>query len=55
MNPLMSNNTWELVDLPPGCKPIKCKFFLKGKEELMNLLKGTKSGWLPRVLPKSME
>ena len=22
---LTSNNTWELVDLPPGCKPIKCQ------------------------------
>jgi len=51
----MSNNTWELVDLPPGCNLLNANFFLKGKEELMDLLKDTKSGWLPRVLPKNMD
>jgi len=42
MDSLRSNNTWELVDLSLICKPIKCKLLFKGKEELMDLLKGTK-------------
>jgi len=25
MNSILSNNTWVLVDLPPGSKPIGCK------------------------------
>ncbi|XP_077234740.1 uncharacterized protein LOC143876948 [Tasmannia lanceolata] len=28
---IMSNNTWELTDLPPGWKPIDCKWILKKK------------------------
>ncbi|MCQ7012953.1 hypothetical protein M9Y11_19180, partial [Clostridioides difficile] len=27
----MQNNTWELVDLPPGSKPLGCKWILKRK------------------------
>ncbi len=27
----MQNNTWELVDLPPGNKPLGCKWILKKK------------------------
>jgi len=34
MESLMSNNTWELVDLPPGCKPIKCKLLFKRKRRV---------------------
>jgi len=34
MDSLMSNNTWELVDLPPGCKPIKCKLLFKRKRRV---------------------
>jgi hypothetical protein len=29
MDSLISNNTWKLVDLPPGCKTIGCKIKLK--------------------------
>ena len=29
---LESNKTWHLVDLPPGCKPIGCKWVLKKRE-----------------------
>ena len=29
---LMENNTWELVDLPEGRKPIKCKWIFKVKK-----------------------
>lgn len=28
---LMKNNTWELVDLPPGKKSISCKWIFKTK------------------------
>lgn len=31
MESLMTNNTWELVDLPPGCKAIPCKWLFKVK------------------------
>jgi len=26
MDSILSNNTWVLVDLPPGYKPIECKY-----------------------------
>ena len=28
---IMANHTWELVDLPPGTKPIRCKWIFKRK------------------------
>ena len=28
---IISNNTWKLVDLPPGCKTIGCKWVLRRK------------------------
>jgi hypothetical protein len=31
MDSLISNNTWKLVDLPPGCKPIGCKWVHRRK------------------------
>jgi len=31
MDFLLSNETWNLVDLLPGCKPIGCKWVLKNK------------------------
>ena len=31
MQSLISNRTWKLVDLPPGCKTIGCKWVLKEK------------------------
>ena len=31
MNSLESNRTWHLVNLPPGCKTIGCKWILKKK------------------------
>jgi hypothetical protein len=31
MYSLESNRTWHLVELPPGCKPIGCKWILKKK------------------------
>ena len=31
MDSIMGNNTWKLVDLPPGSKPIGCKWIFKKK------------------------
>ena len=31
MDYIISNNTWKLVDLPPGFKIIGCKWVLRGK------------------------
>jgi hypothetical protein len=31
MDSLLSNETWHLAELPPGCKPIGCKWILKKK------------------------
>ena len=31
MDSLQSNDTWHLTELPPGCKPIGCKWILKKK------------------------
>ena len=28
---ILQNHTWELVDLPPGCKPLGCKWIFKRK------------------------
>ena len=34
MESLISNKTWKLVDLPPGCKTIGCKWVLRKKLKL---------------------
>lgn len=34
MDSIMGNNTWELVDLPPGWKPIKCRFIFRRKRRV---------------------
>ena len=31
MDSIVSNGTWELVDLPPGCNTIGCKWIFKKK------------------------
>ncbi|GJU59350.1 zinc finger, CCHC-type containing protein [Tanacetum coccineum] len=31
MDSIMENNTWILSDLPPGCKPLGCKWIFKRK------------------------
>ncbi|GKA45303.1 zinc finger, CCHC-type containing protein [Tanacetum coccineum] len=31
MDSIMGNNTWVLADLPPGCKPLGCKWIFKRK------------------------
>ena len=35
MESLISNKTWKLVDLPPGCKTIGCKWVLIKKLKLV--------------------
>ena len=36
MDSIMFNQTWELVNLPSGSKPIGCKLFFKGNIILMS-------------------
>ncbi|GKA57616.1 zinc finger, CCHC-type containing protein [Tanacetum coccineum] len=31
MDSIMGNNTWVLIDLPPGCRPLGCKWIFKRK------------------------
>ena len=31
INFILHNHTWELVDLPPGCKPLSSKYVFKRK------------------------
>ncbi len=34
MDSIMGNKTWKLVDLPPGSKPIKCRWIFKKKMKI---------------------
>ncbi|GKE47644.1 zinc finger, CCHC-type containing protein, partial [Tanacetum coccineum] len=34
MDSIMGNNSWVLADLPPGCKPLGCKWIFKRKLKL---------------------
>ena len=52
MDSVMSNGTWEIVDRPYGCKPIGCKWVFKKSLGLMVILRGTRQGLWPRVIPK---
>jgi hypothetical protein len=44
MDSIMSNETWEVVERPYGCKPIGSKWVFKKSLGLMVLLKGTMRG-----------
>ncbi|GJR69676.1 zinc finger, CCHC-type containing protein [Tanacetum coccineum] len=35
---IMENNTWVLSDLPPGCKPLGCKWIFKKKMKVDDML-----------------
>jgi hypothetical protein len=35
---ILQNHTWELVDLPPGCKPLGYKWIFKRKMKADGLL-----------------
>nr|GEW68604.1 zinc finger, CCHC-type [Tanacetum cinerariifolium] len=34
MDSIMGNNTWVLTDLPPGCRPLGCKWIFKRKSKV---------------------
>jgi hypothetical protein len=31
MESILTNGTWEMCDLPVGCKPVRCKWVFKKK------------------------
>ena len=35
---ILYNHIWELVDLPPGCKPLSSKWFFKRKRKVDGLI-----------------
>ncbi|GJS31273.1 zinc finger, CCHC-type containing protein [Tanacetum coccineum] len=39
MDSIMGNNTWVLADLPPGCKPLGCKWIFKIKLKVDGTIK----------------
>jgi hypothetical protein len=42
MDSILSNETWELVDRPYGCKPVCCKWVFKKSLGQMVLLTSTR-------------
>ena len=46
---ILSNHTWDLVDLPPGNKPLVSKWIFK---RMMELLTNIKQELLSKVLDK---
>ncbi|GJZ83038.1 zinc finger, CCHC-type containing protein [Tanacetum coccineum] len=43
MDSIMDNNTWVLVDLPSGCKPLGCKWIFKRKLKVDGTIKKFKA------------
>ncbi|WJZ88203.1 hypothetical protein VitviT2T_007528 [Vitis vinifera] len=43
MDSIMSNQTWELVDLPPGSKPIGCKWVFRRKYHIDGMIQTFKA------------
>nr|GEY61880.1 zinc finger, CCHC-type [Tanacetum cinerariifolium] len=43
MNFIMGNNTWVLTDLPPGCRPLGCKWIFKRKLKVDRTVKKFKA------------
>ncbi|GKB04105.1 zinc finger, CCHC-type containing protein, partial [Tanacetum coccineum] len=43
MDSIMGNNTWVLADLPPGCKPLGCKWIFKRKLKVDGTIKKFKA------------
>lgn len=48
MDPMIKNQVWELVDLPPGCKPIRNKWFFKIKHKA----NGSTDKYIARLVAK---
>ncbi|GJS17907.1 zinc finger, CCHC-type containing protein [Tanacetum coccineum] len=57
MDSIMGNNTWVLADLPPGCKPLGCKWIFKRKLKVDGTIEKFKArqGWSFRALNKSQK
>lgn len=49
---LEANNTWELTTLPPGKKPIGCKWVYKIKRHSDGNIERYKALWWPKVTHK---
>ena len=49
-----TNNTWDLVLLPPGNNLLFVNGFTRSNSNLMVLLNATKPGWLPRGIIRNM-
>jgi len=43
MDSIMENNTWVLVDLHPGCKPVTSKWISKRKRKVDGTIKRFKA------------
>ncbi|GJY50431.1 zinc finger, CCHC-type containing protein [Tanacetum coccineum] len=43
MDSIMGNNTWVLTDLPPGCRPLGCKWIFKRKMKVDGTVKKFKA------------
>ncbi|RVW89517.1 Retrovirus-related Pol polyprotein from transposon TNT 1-94 [Vitis vinifera] len=52
MDSIMSNQTWELVDLPPGSKPIGCKWVFRRKYHTDGMIQTFKARLVARGLNK---
>ena len=52
MESIMGNKTWKLVDLPPGSKPIGCKWIFKKKMKVDGTIDKFKARLVAKVLLK---
>ncbi|GKA51358.1 zinc finger, CCHC-type containing protein [Tanacetum coccineum] len=43
MDSIIGNNTWVLADLPPGCKPLGCKWIFKRKLKVDGMIEKFKA------------
>ena len=49
---ILQNHTWELVDLPPGSKPLGYKWIFKKKMKADGYIDKYKPDWLSKVTRK---
>ncbi|GKC78191.1 zinc finger, CCHC-type containing protein [Tanacetum coccineum] len=55
MDSIMGNNTWVLADLPPGCKPLGCKWIFKRKLKVDGTLEKFKARLVIQVFRQKSE
>jgi len=53
MQSIMGNNTWVLVDLPPTCKPIGCKWIFRKKMKIDGTIDKFKARLVALVIDRS--